>query len=498
MLRGRRFDLTAAIPVLDGPALALGLLLAIVSAAGLVHFTDPDYFWHYETGHYIISHRSVPTHDIFSFTAPGRAWVTHEWLSEIVIYGLQSAFGYAANTILFTGLAVGALAIAYRSATATGVSRWVAVGLTVWAAAMLVPFITVRPLIFSWFLFAVFIRLLQAERQAPSKRIWLLPPLMLLWANLHAGYVIGLALLAIFLLAAVFDRYVMHEQREIKTPALVLLASFAVTIATPNTIGLLLYPLIFLKPGNANTALITEWQSPNFHEPIHFGLAFAIVALIAVGVVGRGRQPFLTGVMLMCTYAALQSVRNQPFFALAFLPVMAALLVDRWRWAQAGGFRLGADARTHATLNWALLAVFILMIGLFVGRISEVQLSSEARLDGRVEYPVAGADFIAENYPDARFYNPLHWGGYLIHALPNQKVFVDGRPDMYGDAFMHEYIEVTFIRDEWQQVLDRYGVDVVLAESDSALASRLEVTPGWREVFIGKIETVFARSTAPN
>lgn len=111
------------------------------------------------------------------------------------------------------------------------------------------------------------------------------------------------------------------------------------------------------------------------------------------------------------------------------------------------------------------------------------------------EYPVAGVRYLRESGLQGRLFNTFHWGGFLIwNFYPEHKVFVDGRPDMYGDEFMADFGKVQDARSGWKEVLDRYQVEVALVEKDSRIATLLEASGEWREVFQGKIESVLVRT----
>jgi hypothetical protein len=124
-----------------------------------------------------------------------------------------------------------------------------------------------------------------------------------------------------------------------------------------------------------------------------------------------------------------------------------------------------------------------------------VQTSHEPQTSlAALSFPVGGTAFIAERYPNARMFNEYAWGGYLIDELyPQQQVFVDGRADLYGKAILGDYQKVHLLKTGWDEVLDRYGINLVIYERESSLASILRVDPRWQEVFTGPVESVFVR-----
>jgi len=190
---------------------------------------------------------------------------------------------------------------------------------------------------------------------------------------------------------------------------------------------------------------------------------------------------------------ALQASRHQPLAALIFMAVLGDAMRERWSWARTEDAGT-PPVRGLPVLNWSILAVAVVALTLFVGRSSQLQLNSSPLTTGVFDYPVDGADFIRDNYPEARIFNSYGWGGYLINELyPQQRVFIDGRADMYGDALMEEYARVGRVEPGWRDVLAKYDVELAIVENDSALAAVLLEAADWRLAFSGPVENVFVR-----
>ncbi|MPZ50184.1 MAG: hypothetical protein GEU75_12955 [Dehalococcoidia bacterium] len=477
-------------PEIDAPRLCLVLFSIAFFAFSLIHPTDPDYWWHLRTGELIVETKAVPQTDPFSFTAEGEPWIAHEWLSELVIYGVESAGGYAANVLLFSAIALAALLVAYRTAIGFGVSRWLAVLFFVWAGFMSSPYWVVRPQAFTWLFFALFVAVCVGHSSGKG-RLWALPVLMVLWANLHGGYVFGLGVVGLYTLALIGERLLWHSQTELKPVLLALAGCFAATLISPNPVELLLYPFEYLRPGNASMALISEWQSPDFHSPLFVPLAVALVTLIGIGVFGGRKELFLPLLTLCFAFFALQSLRNQPLFAMVFLIMASARCVERFDWAR---LRPSA-AEVRSVINGALIVAVAIAVVVVMARSGVHQVTREARTDGVLGYPSEGVAFIQTHYPEARLFNDYGWGGYLIQELYPQKVFIDGRADVYGDTLMQRYQDVMGLHRNWRLILEQHGIDLIIIEANSALAERLDAETGaWRRVFTGPVEAIFVRT----
>jgi hypothetical protein len=492
-LRSKRSSAAFALPAIDVAGAGLIIACIFLLGAAFVGTTDPDYFWHLKTGELIVEDLAVPVTDPFSFTKEGEHWVAHEWLSEAVIYGAVSAGGYGLALALFASVALGGLLLSYRTSLTLGVSRNAALIFFVWAGVMTSRYWTVRPQVFTWLLFAAFIAICLEHKSGRGNRLWLLPVIAVVWANLHLGVMFGLAVVGVYAVSQTVERYAWKQRVDLKPIYVTLGACVLATLLNPNPLELLLYPLQYIEPGNTNVELIAEWQSPDFHELSFLPLALAMLSLVAMGVFGRRRDLFLPLLVLLFGFLTLQSVRNQPLFAIVFVLVGSQRASELWGWASAAVQQ--ARPRPHSTLNWLLVGVFTALIAAFVAGAPTQQLRSQPLLDrGSVYYPQAGAHFLRDNYPEARMLNHYDWGGYLINELYPRKVFIDGRSDFYGPELMNDFLTLDTLAPGWEDVLAKHDIEVVLIKDGSPLSHRLDAEAGsWARVFTGEHEVVFAR-----
>lgn len=189
-----------------------GLLNALRSSRGLFVFvlmlliftgtaqpiTDPDFWWHLRTGQYIVETRRIPYTDIFSTLRFGSEWVTHEWLSEVFIYSVFRTLGYGGLIAIFSILITAAFWIVYQRCRKRGVHPYLAGFALLLGAAATMPTWGVRPQMFSLLFASIFISFLDRySRREAMPSIWWLAPLMVLWVSLHAGFALGLVLIAL-------------------------------------------------------------------------------------------------------------------------------------------------------------------------------------------------------------------------------------------------------------------------------------------------------------
>ena len=484
-------------PALSTRALLIYVVFGLIFALNFFGFTDPDYWWHLRTGQYIVETNSIPKVDLFSYTFQGEPRVAQEWLSQVLLYLPFRAFGYTGDVILFACIVTLAFFLIFRLCLKLGINDLVAILLVFWGALLARPFFTVRPLMFTWLFFAIFLTSLYLYHRGISRWLWHLPLLMVLWVNLHGGFAIGLALIGLMLLARIGERVFMRKPLDLRHLLIVLGLSMLATFVNPNGFAGISHPLVYLGFDNVSARFISEWQSPNFHDYYWLSLLASFMLLMALGVVRRqmGGWPVLLTAVLATM--ALQSVRHIPLYALAMAPILGETLLARLDVKS----RLETERKLPKLrrLNWLIL---ILLMGGFVaaGVASPLSQLKKMPLQSRgVTYPEAGAKYVRTNYPEARMFNDYDWGGYLIYALfPTQKVFIDGRMDLYSSQVLSDYGHVVFLRPDWEEVLDRYKVDLVLIHKGSPLSVLLTSAPSWQRVFTGEVEDIFVRRPTGN
>ena len=236
-----------------------GVLFAITVAKGV---QDPDYFWHLTAGKLIAETGRVPATDPFSFTWFGQPWTPHEWLSELLIYWIFSAVGRIGALVAFGFFPLAIFGTLAAALSRRG-ARVLAIGLPfALGAFVLVGYVTLRPQAVSWFLIAALVWFLMAARPDRPRRMLLLIPLFVLWANLHGLYVIGLGIVGLYLLFTLAGRTPMSPARgwvigprakfgswgqicDVSfpplSPILKLYPIFIVHVRAPSTVGPVLY-----------------------------------------------------------------------------------------------------------------------------------------------------------------------------------------------------------------------------------------------------------------
>ena len=464
--------------------LSMIFVLAVRQSVSL----DPDLWWHLKVGQQIVNTRSIPHTDDYSFTKQGSEWVAHEWLSEVIIAGIYRLSGLVGLVTIFSLIIFIVFWITYIRCAGKPYAAGVAILL---AAAASSPLFGIRPQMLTLFLASIYIVLLERfDPKEHRRRLWWLVPFMLLWVNLHAGWALGLALIGLYLVRAVLD----GEWDHVRPLLIVLVVCTAVVPLNPNGFRMFSYPVETLTSASM-AAFIQEWASPDFHQITYLPLAILLLSTFAAMALSPTRarlgEIFL---VLITALGALRSVRHIPIFALFAAPVLAKHL---WAIATERGWDkllTGAEARPNGIK--LLINIVLLLAPLALGVFRVWHFAMHQRDFTMIRNPVAAVEFLKSQHLPGPIYNRYGWGGYLIYQLyPQYRVYIDGRADVYGDAFFAEAMRTYDGAGNWASSLDRYGIQTVLISPDAPLASLLRNDHDkWKVVYEDNDAIIFTRT----
>jgi hypothetical protein len=489
-----RYDRARVTKLLEARRLFVVILtlgLFIMAARGV---TDPDVWWHLRTGKLIVLNHRVLHADLYSFTKFGEPWVDHEWLSQVLIYGLFRWTGWGG---LIAGFAV-IIAAAYLIVFLRAPGRpYVAGAVTVWGAVASIPCWGVRPQMLTLLLASVFLLLLEHSAGKPEVFQWL-PPLMVLWVNLHGGYPLGLAFILIFLIGDAVDVALGRLDQPFEDHAFRLMVVFAICLAVvplnPFGVQLYRYPFETLN-SRAMQAYISEWHSPDFHHVRYLAFLLMMLATLVLPALSPRRLRARELLLLAFTmYAALRSARHIPVYVLVAVPLVSGMIQAQLEAGKSGLFTgNGLLTRTKVVINAMLLAGFLAFTGLWLVHVIRQQPATEAH-----EFPAAAASFVMRTHPPGPLFNHYNWGGYFIWKIfPAYAVFIDGRADLYGDAFMDEFFSTYSLSGpNWQAPLDKWGIQTVILPPDAPLVSALRMSSDWKQVFADSQAAILTRAKA--
>lgn len=440
-------------------AATVAILFGILTTArGLV---DTDYYWHITAGR-LVAERGVLTTDPFSYTWGGQPWTMHEWLGELLMHWLVSATGVGVATFVFGVISISGPLLVAWTLRRTGVPVLPIALVTGLVAYLFANYATIRPQAISWLFLGILLSGLITVRPQHRWRPWLAVPLFALWANVHGLYVIGLGVLGVYVLFTLAGRTPMAPRRLEMLG--VLGGAFLASMATPAGPAGLLYPLRYIDAGDWGLRHISEWQSPNFHDPVSLGLLVLIVAVLLNGMRATpGWQAFMAACGVV---GALLAVRNVPLTAILAMPTLALGLADRFPGRLTP--RPERIARARRFMEIGIAGIVLVAAVIIVPRLPAVDGD---RVIPRT-LPVGAVDRLENLDPDARVFAEYHWGGYVIHELYDSggRVFVDGRNDMYDERILEDYVSIRNAEGGWESLLGSYGADAILLPRAAALA----------------------------
>ena len=466
---------------------------------------DAGIGWHIRTGQWILANHEIPSQvDPFSssFLHPWFAW---EWLYDIAVGKLEAWRGLN-GVVWFNAIFIAAtFAWMFRMLLRSGTNLFAALILWLLSISAASIHFLARPHLVSWlFTLAWFFILETTETAAPParRRLWILPALMLVWVNVHGGFLIGFVLLGIFWVSALSTWLRTKENRiedamqklsagqRTRTLTWVGLATAAASFANPY--GWKLHAHIFSYLTNSFLMdHIDEFQSPNFHGVAQkCFLALLLVAFVAVSARGRRIRLSSALTMLFAIYAGLYASRNIPIAAI-FLALIIGPLLAGWDF----GFsrRMGAiDLHLKGHVWPVVFLAMTLAIAASGGRLGSTRLM-DAHFD-RQRMPVAAASFLKQSDIRGPIFAPDYWGGYLIFRLyPQSRVVIDDRHDFYGESYLRLYVTTIHLEPGWEDFLGRAACLVV--PKNAALTAILSRTHGWRLIYSDDVAVVFTRAT---
>ena len=501
------------------------LLLGSLAGGTLAQklFGDAGIGWHIRDGAQIVSTHTVPRSDLFSSTMEGKPWYAWEWLYDAGVGIVHDHAGL--NGVAFLSAVIIAFTFAYlfhllmvRGTMLPGAVFFVLLA----ASASTIHFLA-RPHLLSWLMTLIWFHMLDSGEASSitagskaAKTFWL-PVLMVLWVNLHGGFLMGFVLFAIYL-AAAGGRYfsTKDSQQRLRTrgwaktlgttTGLCVLASFI------NPYGYKLHVHVYQYLSNRFLMdHIDEFLSPNFHGFPQ--KCFALLLLITLIALATARQrPRLSHllVILFATWAGLYAARNIPISSILLCLIAAPMLSQAFAEAAAGSDtssrfraylsrlrsfseRMGIiEARASGHFWPAAVVVLGLGIALHQGRLGSLQIM-DAHFDMK-RFPVQAAQVMAEKQVREPVFSLDLWGGYLIYRLyPQLKVVVDDRHDLYGESFLKDYLKTVRGEPGWDKLLIESHVNWILVPVSSSLTSILKMTPEWKIIHQDDTAILFGR-----
>ena len=479
--------------------LSLATLLCLLCAAhGTALVRSDDAWMHLAIGRVITQQGALPEKDMFLNSGEPAPWTIHSWLSEVIYHQVMQA-GELPLLLGLRGVLVAATLVSLLLLLVRlGSPPWLAALLC--CLVLLAPGIRVtlmRPLLFSHLLVVVFLTVLYQVRagRLGARALWALPALMVLWANLHAGHLVGVPLVFLLVLAALADRLLRRQGDGPgwRTVALLAAATLAASLVNPYVHRIWAYALGFTG-GGAYQGQVWEWvpAAPS-REPLLFvflGAAW-LVALLRV----RRADPFHLLVVVLLTLLPLAATRF-----LFHGAVGAALALAEGLPALAAGIK---SKRLRRLVPYAGTLLAVVSLAALTWTAVAHKQAFAFKVDDSF-FPVAAVRFLNDNHLEGKILNLREWGGYLMWHRPGKKVFVDGRVAVSAGAVIRDYVAVAEARRGFGTVLDRRRVELIITSYNI-----LRPEPGfdfqpvakdrnWVLVYFDDVALIYARASPRN
>ena len=428
------------------------------------------------------THRLIRT-DSFTYTAAGRPWVDQQWGGQVLLAWIFRLGGWSLLALVRAGLVGVVFLLVYVCCRELGASKRLAAGLTIASFFVGIGALSLRPQLFGMVLFAVTVWILARRRRSPSL-MWAIPPIVILWANLHGSFVLAPLLVG---LAAVEDR--VDRRPGLRRTLLVGAVSLAAT--TVNPFGLRIWAYVASLSTNPNVTMrIAEWQPPELRGYPGASFFISVAAVAAVLAIRRRSTPWPCLLTLGVFFViGLLAVRGIFWWAVIVPPTLVRTFDDRpmrsgereWTNLLNTAFALGLVAIGMIFLPfWRPVATIGGEGGSIVGD-APAGLTRELR-----SLPLQ---------PGERIFSPQIYGSWFELELPDHPVFVDSRIEIFPTPVWDEYTAITSAREGWQEILARRDVRVVVADGDqmAKLLPVIQDDPSWRLVYTDLDGSIYLR-----
>jgi len=447
-------------------------------------------WWILKTGQVIWTTHTIPLNDLFSYTSNHQAVVPQEWLAEVAIYGAYKLGGFSGLMLWLCCFAGGVLVAGYVLCAVYSRNAKVAfVGaMAIWLFATIG--FAIRPQMIGYLFLIVELLLIQLGRTRSPRWFFWLPILFAVWVNCHASFILGLIVAAVFLLSSLFSFQMGSLVSQRWDPdcrrmlALAMVLSMAALFLNPVGMKQILYPFDTMLHQHINLGNVEEWAPLRLSEARGVGLMLVLLCSFLL-VAARQSELFLDELLLLAlgTWLAVGHVRMLFVFGILAAPILSRQLSTSWE---------GYDVETDRIWPNAVLISMAMLVAFLA-------FPSRQNLEEQVEAhsPVKAVEFIKANHLSGPMLNDYGYGGYLIWALPEYPVMIDGRADVHEwSGFLGEFGNWATLESDPNVLLHKYGVNFCLLNPQSPMVRVLPLLHEWKVVYSDDNSVIFVR-TAP-
>jgi len=465
------------------------LLLAMAARIPL----DTDMYWHLGSARHIVEEGGLFYGDPFSHTMPGAYRVNFDWGGQLVMYGLWQIGGLTAMMLFTTITAILGMYWVYR---AMPDNPYLNALILVLATAAAAAFWSPRPQMMTHLFTCFTVFLVYRYKWQGIDRLWWFVPMMLLWGNMHAGYIVGFIILGGMIAGEIANMLIQPDKvthvgwSGVRKMIVVGIAGAAVLVINPY--GLDLYTVPFNTFGlQVLRDYIQEWQPPVLTQSIVLPYTTMLILTPLAMVLSRRRLDFSELVLLLGTgYLSITVARNIALFAVVAAPILSRHLND---FMQNRGWVVDAVQRpTRTMVRLNIVIIILVALGVLLNIVNNAlpKVQQEALASA---LPVDAVAYLQSHALEGEMFNSYNWGGYLIYYLPDSPVFIDGRTDLYGN-FVDDFAQVTQGRTAPDAMFEEYNVGYVLIENGGILDEILRSKSGWDLLYEDDVAVIYVKA----
>ncbi|OGW25837.1 MAG: hypothetical protein A2X59_00455 [Nitrospirae bacterium GWC2_42_7] len=485
-------------------------LFCLAFLLSLRRMSDYDLWGHLKAGEYFFKTGSILTTHYFNCSWPEFPYLNHEWLFQAIVYSLYNIGGEALIVGLQVFLTMVSFAILYR--TARMYSDNIPLIVFVLALGVLASShrFALRPQHFSYVFLLINLFCLHQYTEGRMKYIYILPPVMLLWVNIHAESLWGIAVPGVFIIvegillfyskkknnhtsfpltgnpsserlripkhraqASRSDKTSDHNYElpgNFKKLIMVYALIIAASLINPFSYKTVVWPLFVMSEQFAGVEELLPSTTLRYWS---FWTFFGLFVISIMFSIKRVKIHFVI-IAALFSISAWIANRGIPHFVFASAPVIVSAL---------GGFSAALFRKKVRVVYFLRL----LLLSLIAAAVFSIVTSKHYfRKFDNVPYPAGAVSFVKNQNIKGNMFNTHGWGGYLIWELyPQVRIYIDNR--FFHKKFFDEYHAVLSGRPEWQSILDKYGINIVLlnysSSDDRNIRDRLFNSSGWRLVY---------------
>lgn len=472
----------------------------------IISLANADFWWHLQTGLEILRTYTLPHTGWFSQSAT-RPWIASSWLYDVRIAGWYQLLGVRSLPVLALVAKFFLAVLMFLLAGGLRERFWTALGLSVVAQYVLWQ-MPPLPVFASVMALAIELILLLAFRRGSRRRLYFVPALFLVWANLDPRFVYGIVALALVVVSEFVGqarerqvpRYTRDDKKEGEIvsgrlklrPFTTLLgcaaASLIATFVTPY--GWKPWAVFWAGATSAANRYFPDYQSLRFRTPQDYVLLLlAMAAFLSLGL-RRSRDVFQIALLMLCAVAAFYAQRDAWLLVVASVAVIGSGTAEDLAHREPLGVtdELASTGRDRRNSFLTALGVSVAFLLAFV----VVRLPSrDAVLAQLAEiYPVQAADYIRANQLPAPLFNSFRWGGFLAWYLPQYPVAIDGRNDLYGPDYNIQYAKIMNAEAHYSTFPPMNDAATILLEKKSVMGQALATVPGFKTVYSDNVAVV--------